>query len=325
MPNLTPIVRVGSHTLQVAGGELQIFSRDNTVIMYDGELYNTNDDMGIGGSHSNPKIIIRHKIDDSSLKIYNKSECNIRIVGQNTNIPPRTETGFDVSLDDVEYISIENTSTNQSIKIGVQFDDSDTEEVADNEGLADTLLENPYTDKEVSSELSLSSILENSNDAELIGRGSYRLAFRVNPADIDALRESDGGIVKVAMTPTGTEVNKQEMQTWQAVKGKIESRLFCPVTSIGSNHKYIIMREAHNINTFDENVVKRIEDRVISSVLFDSDDSEIPSPCAKFDIKSRNIGTYGGTAVLIDYPYGGKFTLASDKVDEFQEQLEANL
>lgn len=325
MVNLTPSISFGGYTLQLAGGKLLFYGTGKTKVEYNGSRYEVEKDIGFEGSMADPDIVIRHQIDEQTLKIHNSSRCEIRVVGQDINIPPRSRNGFDIDFSETDYISIRNPDTGETLRVDVEDSDSEEEETADNSGLADTLLEQPYSDQDDTSELSLSQILEDSDDAELIGSGSYRLAFRVNPSKIDALRESDGGIVKVAMTPTGTEINKQEMQTWQAVKGSIESRLFCPVTSIGSNHKYIVMREAQNINSFDESVVKRIEDSVVSSVLFDSDGCEIPSPCTKYDINSRNIGTYGGTAVLIDYPYGGSFELASEQVEEFENRLAENL
>lgn len=325
MVNLTPTVSFSRYNLQMAGGKLRVFNEHNTIVQYDGGRYEVDRDIGLDGSLSNPSIIMRHQIDDESFKLYNRSKCRIRIVGPNINIPPQSQNGFDVDLSEVDYISVENTDTEESLKFNLNESAEDGEEEVDNDGLADTLLENPYSDQDDTSEISLQTILEESDDAELIGEGSYRLAFKVNPSNISALRENDGGIVKVAITPTGRDINKQEMQTWQAVKNSIEGQLFCPITSMGKNHKYIVMKEANSIGKFDEETVQKIENNVRGSILLDSDECEIPSPCRMFDIKSRNIGVFGGTAVLIDYPYGGRFELPEEKTEQFSDELRNTL
>lgn len=325
MSSSIPKISFADYTLQLAGGKLLFYGQKNTTIQYNEGQYEVSKDIGLDSDISNPGIIIRHQIDDTSLKIYNFSECKMRVVGhENFNILPNRQKNLDVSLSETDYIDIKNKSTRESIRLDVEYSDSYKDEEVDNSGLADTLLKNPYSDASDTSELSLSRILEKADDAELIGRGSYRLAFRVNPSNIGALRENDGGIIKVAKTPTGSDINKQEMQTWQAVKGKEESSLFCPVTSIGPNHKYIVMKEAQNINTLNEDTIEKIENRIKSSILFEPEECKIPSPCAMFDIKSRNIGTYSGNVVLIDYPYGGNFEISSKQLEGFQESLQEN-
>ena len=321
MVNLTPTVSFSRYNLQMAGGKLRVFNESNTIVQYDGGRYEVDRDIGLNGSLSNPSIIIRHQIDDQSFKLYNHSKCRVRIVGPNINIPPQSQSGFDVDLSEIDYISVENTDTEESLKFNVNESAEDDEDDVENDGLADTLLENPYSDQDDTSQISLVSILEDAPDAELIGEGSYRVAFKVNPSNIDSLRENDGGIIKVATTVTGRDINQQEMQTWQAVRSGIERRLFCPITSIGKNHKYIVMKEASSINEFDEDAVRSIESKVRGSVLFDSDECELPSPCKMFDIKSRNIGNFGGSAVLIDYPYGGNFELPEEKTEQFSDEL----
>lgn len=319
--NLTPKIIFASHTLQLAGGKIRLFGEDNTVLQYDGERYKTNETIASDSTLSDPSIVIRHQIDERKLKIYNYGNCHVRVVGSGVNVPPQSQSGLDFDISEIDRISLEDRTGSESPELDIHFpEDSEVDEV-DNEGLSDTLIEDPYSDQEDTRVSLITRILQNSSDAEMAGIGSHRMVFKVDPSKIDALSENDGGIIKVAKRSVGKDINRQEMQTWQVVRDSIERRLFCPITSIGRDHKYIVMKEATDIGSLDEDVVQIVESSVRGSIITDSDECEIPSPGKMFDIKSRSIGTYDGTAVMIDYPYGGKFKLSSDKVEEFESQL----
>lgn len=227
---------------------------------------------------------------------------------------------------DQENILFKNKSDNRSFRIHLIDQYTRTE----NEKDADTINEvvnNPYINDDNSiEEKDLKTILSRISDAKTLGSGVSRSVFKIDVSKVDALTENNGSIIKVANRPKEKEVNRLEAQTWQAVKNTEHRRFFCPITSIGKNHKYIIMKEANNIGQIDKNIIVDIEGEIMNRVSTDENGYQLGTSGVQthYDIHGSNVGTYNGKTVLIDYPFGGNFNPqdSEDKNDLIRKLLD---
>lgn len=184
-------------------------------------------------------------------------------------------------------------------------------------------------------------ILSRELEAECIGTGAYRRAYNVSGLDPSFLDESDGDIIKLAKEAEenqGIKANRKEIQTYQAIKGTEIEKFFCPITGIGPNHKYIVMKEADvnnnnihkvsknytNIDDEHESYVELIKDILQTAIIHQNRDVR--------DIRDDNVGELNGRNVIIDYQFGGNFHIDAGRlygepnVDEKeQEEIEEKL
>lgn len=170
----------------------------------------------------------------------------------------------------------------------------------------------------------VSKILEMSPDADRIGQGQFRDVYRINQGCFDFASEAkDGSIVKIARLERGVKANRSEMQTWQAVKSTDSRPLFCPITSIGPDHTYIIMEKATNIGSLGVEIIDKVSQTVEKSFNADIEkyDGNHPLAMSGWDVKKSNVGIHNGKPVLVDYPYGGKFSIQSQEARDLIEQV----
>lgn len=190
--------------------------------------------------------------------------------------------------------------------------------------LDDASIPTPYDSGSNVNHKDVSKILSDSPDAQKVGKGQFRDVYQIDRDSFDFTSEiGKGCIVKVARLQRGVKANRSEMQTWQAVKSTDNRSLFCPIRSVGPNHGYIVMNEASNIGSLNINIVDKIEKAVKKS--FNADfskyDESHPLVMSGWDVKKSNVGIYEGRPVLVDYPYGGRFRIQSEKARDLIQQI----
>lgn len=311
-------IRFNEHNLDLAGGIVRISgNKRGFALQYKDRKYQISRDIGLNGSIAEPDITIQHEVDFNLLAVNNRSSDHVvRVDGLSPDVKSNSKQR--VNPASADSIIIEQIGTEDSFEIAVS--ELQIDEPNEEKGVADTVLE-PYTERDEPDAKGLRKILSRADDAEPIDTGGYRSVYKVDPSDIDSLMESDGGIIKVAWGERGRDVNRQEMQAWQAVSGNSQERLFCPITSIGRNGKYLIMKEAKDVGTFSTDVVRDFEERVKDSIYLDLDEYQIPKPSSGFDIDTYNIGRYKDRTVMIDYPYGANFELRSEEEETIFERI----
>lgn len=163
---------------------------------------------------------------------------------------------------------------------------------------------------EINEQKRIINILEKNNKFDFVAKGGGRNVYKIkDKSSYDFINKYDGSIVKVASMKNTIKRNRSEAQTWQAVKDTKIRKFFCPITNIGPEHKYIIMKEAQQLKDSDnkDHIVKEIEESIAKhvnlpeNVEYDKFESMVSY---KYDITKDNIGIYKNQPVLIDYPFG---------------------
>jgi hypothetical protein len=283
----------------------------------------------------NTKIIISDKQDNiCPIGFGYKNDCVVIKLAEFANIHILTgitkpvssgeRVAFDASKDCSQmYISRDKSNTEPKQKI--QFEEIEVDE--SEESLSENIM-NPYGTnsdvndnrfKYVSDLKKMDYILSRELDANSIGMGNFRKVYDISGLNPSFLQDSDGDIIKLAKEKDknrGIKANREEFQTWQVVKNTEISRFFCPITSKGSDHKYIVMKKAKtssndiqkvskNYTNIDShnNYVDLIRDILRTSII--DPDYNVN------DIGADNVGELNGRNVIIDYQFGGGI-----KVDE---------
>lgn len=191
---------------------------------------------------------------------------------------------------------------------------------------------NPYEDKSIGTYLNsdidelsnIVNLLQKSKSARYLEKGGSRIVFKItDKSAFDFLKYSDGSIIKVARNYHNISTNRLENQTWQAVKGTKLEKYFCPITNHGPDHKYIVMREASNVENENEkyktianDMSKEVNKYIKKPENFDynPNDYELFESMIlyNYDITADNIGKYNGRYVLIDYPFGALIRIKKD-------------
>lgn len=167
--------------------------------------------------------------------------------------------------------------------------------------------------KDGDSENRIIKILEETDGVEYINDGGYRNVYYDKENTVRATHTKiDGNIIKVGRHAGGVTANRKEVQTWQAVKGSEIEKYFCPITNIGPDHRYIVMKFAGSeVTTIDSNRL----DTILSKSIYNHTNEQVTHG---LDISSSNIGIFDGRPVMIDYPYGGNFEIQSPDVGRLE-------
>lgn len=313
------LVSVNGRKMGFQNSKLKIYNRNNQAVLKSesGVLslsrgYNISSDKNpapVEIKHENNRIIVHNnsenlivKLNDEKVGVSDSVLCN------------RTDTINHIAKIEILARRKYSVSNSLTIRQNVEYNKSPNDVIQYNE-----------SENEPVHRSDISNILQESPDATLIGSGEFRDVYRVDMNEIDALSESDGSIVKVATNNKGLKANKSELQTWQAVMGTKNRSLFCPITPTSPSDKYIVMKEAKNIEPRN-NIMDTMREVITSRIDVDlEEDYEKAHPfrMGGWDIKKSNIGQYEGKTVLIDYPYGGKFKIKNDEIrEEFRNVLE---
>lgn len=311
--------RVNEQVADISGCEVHVYKDyDGVFFAYQGNEIRVASDMSIssmnGGKHS---ISITHRKSDECIEIDNNSE-NIRVIYMNKIADPART--IRISTHDlrrhgenapIKFAERDGYGTNEGFRIyplsqPENQSSSDEDSGDQNDSLTGGELKNAY-DSDSSGGRSYEDIeemLKSSIYATRIVNGGQRTVYEVDVSAVDMLEENDGSIVKIAHNSKGVQANKHEMQTWQSVKSSEYRKFFCPITSIGPSHKYVVMKEAD----MDAIGLQETGDfrKKVTDALDVADDAENVSPMGDgWDIFSANVGMYDGRPVLVDYPYGG--------------------
>ena len=311
--------RVNGQVADISGCEVHVYEDyDGVFFAYQGNEIRVTSDMSIssmnGGKHS---ISITHRKSDECVEIDNNSE-NIRVIYMNKIADPART--IRISTHDlrrhgenapIKFAERDGYGTNEGFRIyplsqPENQSSSDEDSGDQNDSLTGGELKNAY-DSDSSGGRSYEDIeemLKSSIYATRIVNGGQRTVYEVDVSAVDMLEENDGSIVKIAHNSEGVQANKHEMQTWQSIKSSEYRKFFCPVTSIGPSHKYVVMKEAdmaeigrQGATDFRKKVTETLDIR---------DDADNVSPTGDgWDIFFANVGMYDGRPVLVDYPYGG--------------------
>lgn len=308
-------LRVEGQVIEISGGEAIIYENNRRVFFsYQGNEIPVTQNMIIEtmGDRSQDIRIIHHTSDEC-IEIQNNSK-NVKVTHMNKIAEPTRTIRLDTHdlerYGDNAPIKFSDTrGTRGGFRIHplkpseTQGDSNDKDD-----SLTNGELKSPYdSDQDNSEEKShkdIEELLASSNYATEVTYGGQRTVYRVDASTVDMLEENDGSIVKVAHNQKGVQANRHEAQTWQAVKKSNYRKFFCPITSIGPSHKYVVMEEADmdGISHMGTGEFRK----EVTSTLEIPDDVDSVSPMGDgWDIFSANVGMYDGRPVLVDYPYGG--------------------
>lgn len=295
----------------LTGGKLYIQNQDQGIaVKYMNDQINVNKELNIEFCDSHLRrrypIIINHKPREDRIYIKNYSR-NIDIEFRDKILDKcGSQTLINSQSIDYDNLILYDKDSDTRIELGLIGSNLEDSGANTEENATNRVLQSPYESSNTEDNYNTSDIIETlriSPITEEVGSGSYRVVFKVEDiSKVDIINENDGQIIKVSDHGMGKETNRYEMATWQAVKGTRFQKYFCPITSIGPNHKYIVMKEAD----MDKGDVDTIKNKIINAFKTKSN---------KFggwygpDIADRNVGIYNGNVVLVDYPYGANIKL----------------
>lgn len=317
-----PELRVRDNSVVLKGNSLKMNTQDGTIVVdYQGERTRTDIAFHLEPTdRSTPPVEFRHMPHQNHIIVSNNTQQTTITWQMGETAHPGRKMTISTSHTDPERpkITFRNTARGRQFNIQLidQYTRTPEEENAD---AINDVINNPYTDSSESlDELDLKAMLSRIPQATQISTGGSRTVFSVDVSMVDALRESDGHIIKVADGPQEVILNKRECQTWQAFKSNTGERFFCPITSIGRNHKYIIMKEATNVGELNAQTVGTVRRDVKQLITTDKDTHQLGESGVQtqYDIHSSNVGMCEEHPVLVDYPYGANFEINSEPDDE---------
>lgn len=280
----------------------------------------------------------------NKLKIEISENCNYKIHLENegtVNSGESVELHFEPLEENIlRIIDTELDDSGLDIKMRVNLEsfdkneDYEKDEVIDNlnDPYIDDVGQNVFEDSDSEDVTLYYSDIEIINDIDMleeidyIDGGAYRAVFKIK--DDNALNlhgNHSGQVIKVAKNPKGKIANRKEFETWSAVKpDKKLRKYFCPIEHKGPDFKYIIMNEAKVVSSKSDHTQKlKDKDTIIRTIGDAIDGVEPPGDTGHgLDIKYKNIAQLGDKVVLVDYPYGGSFTVDKSVIDEFEQMDE---
>lgn len=175
------------------------------------------------------------------------------------------------------------------------------------------------------SDLEIINDVDYLQEIDYIDGGSYRLVYKIkHPNALDLSKSYKDNVIKIARSPKGIVANRKEFETWSVVRSnQTLKKYFCPIVHKGPEFKYIIMNEGDIISSKSD-IVEKMKSRedIENTVREAISGIETPTGGDAFDIKYSNIAEYDGRPVLVDYPYGGKFSFDESIIKEFEEKDE---
>lgn len=325
-----PEIRIKDTSVVLSGGFVSLRSEDGHIVLnHKGRDIHTSMRFDIKTSkNGNDCVKFNHMPHKNQIVIHNNSENTHIRWGANETRPGLRLNVSTSHLDkDQEDIIFRNKSNNQSFRVHLKDQYTRTENEKDSDTINRVINTPEVKDSRSIEEKDLKTILSRTPDAENLGSGVSRSVFKIDASKVNALTEDDGSIIKVADRPEAKEINRLEVQTWQAVKNTEHRKFFCPITSIGKNHKYIIMKEANSIGQLDKNIINNIRKEIIGRISTEEEGYQLGNPEVQshYDIHGSNVGTYQGETVLIDYPFGGKFNPKGSKDEDSIAQKLLNI
>lgn len=171
---------------------------------------------------------------------------------------------------------------------------------------------NAYTDmskfdtdsEDLSDTKRIKNIIAKNDKTTRLDSGSSRVVFAANGTDIGFIDNNEKCVIKIAYNSMKYE-NMQEIQTWQSVKNTEIGKYFCPITNIGPNHEYIVMKKAYVLNDdkneYTEKDYKKAANTILSVFKEHSEESFYR------DIYPYNVGFMDDrdNPVIVDYTWGG--------------------
>jgi hypothetical protein len=320
------IIQVGNKSVSLNQSNIKIYEQNNkTIIRGDNIMKSMHISYGL--QSNNPAPIKIERVAKDRIQIYNNmSEIELR--SENDKVCSGESAKITLKSDRrtfwLESIKVINLNKNEEV-----FE----LKILNKDASADISLNNYINEPYVNSEdrkphyKDLSVAVKRSESARRMGSGQFRDVYKLETSDIPVKSAHKGSIIKIANSQRGVQANKSEVQTWQTVKSTRCKVLFCPITHIGPNHKYIIMNEAKDVGRLERNIIKELEKRVKNSLSLDENSYEIDHPLRQsgWDIKKSNVGVYNGHPVLVDYPYGGKFRIDDQQIKyELKDLLNKN-
>lgn len=310
--NHLPKIQVNTQEVTLSGGNAYIREENQRpFFIYNNTKLTIPENIRIQTSEREDYAVkIEHKPSTSILKIHNNAE-NLKITYMDKTANPMSSIKIRTDKltvygqqEPIRFYHYDTEATFRITPVEEQADDEE-DEMADE--VIRPPLTNQYTNKDGRPSKDIKSILRKSSQATSIGSGAYRSAYKVDASEIEALQENDGAIIKVASKYQGIRANKYEVQTWQAVKHTDQRKYFCPITSIGPNHKYIVMKEATDVGSVRTRHLDDFKNKIEQMI---GSEEDAGSPMGhSLDIHGNNVGTFKGRKVLIDYPYGANFEL----------------
>jgi hypothetical protein len=324
--NSRPIITISGNTYYINGGKISIYQEDGCLkVQHRDRINRIENGIQISEKFGDiPPIEIKHDIGQPNIAIEVKGFCNYLIV------TPRGIIGAGqtrrVKIPEFDSFCLEFMDKNRNIKddLKIQISSENVEDTVpeDNEK---RIMQRPYensvrvktedsdTQKLHQTRKDMIRVLENIEEVDKIGKGGYRTVYYDKNDKLEFLEESDGNVIKIGRHSRGVLANRREAQAWQAVSGSEIESYFCPVTNIGPEHKYIVMK-------FVGTKVKDIDAEYISSIVSESiDNYKNEGITHGFDVSTSNIGVKNGDPILIDYPYGANFEINSTKVGDFEK------
>lgn len=321
------VIKVANKKVEIGKSKLEIYEKNNRTIIKAGDkMSSTSVSYGLGSN--NPSPIEIKILKNDNFRISNNMS-NILLKMDNKDVEPGQSAEIDLDSKNqdlwLETIKVVNRSKSEEI---FEIRIVEKEESDERSDLGD-YLNQPYDASESSIKhfKDISEVADRSELATKIGSGQFRDVYKIDSSKIPIKQAKKGSIVKIANSRRGVRANRSEAQTWQSVRSTANRDLFCPITFVGPNHKYIIMKEAKNVGRLKTNIIEQLEKQIKSSLHLDSSSYEIKHPFRQsgWDIKKSNVGTYRNNPVLVDYPYGGKFSIEEDNIrNKFKEILAEN-
>lgn len=284
-------------------------------IVKDNKKYAINTSAWFGDKEQN-KYPIKFTYINDEIKIRLEEFAISYININNYTIPPGESSVY--NIDDDSFLKIKITESSEQIypALDVKFDYVNYDK--ENSGSGKDLL-NPYKDndnlnnkkfEDIDDITKIEYTLSRKLGANQIDAGVFRTVYDISDVDLSFHIESDGDIIKLAKDERSIDANKKETQTYQAVKGTEIEKFFCPITNIGPDHKYIVMKKAqisdNEINSVSENYTAIGEHKTYVGLIEDILNTAIIDPNGSVsDICEKNLGEYKGRNVIIDYQFGG--------------------
>ena len=314
MKDSSLVFRINEQKVNISGGEANIYENNKGVFFsYQGsEIFVTNKISINTLGNRNFSIRITHRQPEECIEIDNNSE-NIRVTYMNKVADPGRKVRLSTrNLEDnidktpIKFAKRDSYGTKEGFRI---YPLTQTEEKDGSAEQDDSLnsgeLRNPYSsDSRKKSYKDIGELLKDSIYANRVVNGSQRTVYKVDASAVDMLDENGGSIVKVAHNEKGVRANRHEMQAWQSVKSTEYRKFFCPITSIGPSHKYVVMKEA-DMDGISHMGTSDFRKEVTNTLDVDNSVDNVSPMGDGWDIFSANVGMYEGRPVLVDYPYGG--------------------
>lgn len=334
-------VTIGGYTYFLENGDyFYIYSEQNdtqTCLLKDGDKHLIETKIIISSKMDN-KCPIGFGYKNGSVEVKLSEFANVNIL---TGITKPVSSGERVALEasqDYSKIHISRNKSNTGPKQKIQFVEIEVDK--DEESLSEDIMKPYGTDENVDnnkfenvSDLKkMDYILSRKLGANSIGMGNFRKVYDISGHNPSFLQEPDGDIIKLAQEKDenkGIKANQEELQTWQVVRNTEIGKFFCPITSKGPNHKYVVMKKAkidsNNIHKVSKeytnidshnNYVNLIQD-ILNTAIIDPDYNIR-------DIGEDNVGELNGRNIIIDYQFGGGIKVDESRLygekDEEKEQ-----